>query len=144
MPVLCANSRLTGWHLDRLLESSLVVHQTSARKKHLSSLLERVEEVIVLDNHSTHHRSERRLGRVLRDLSALSCAWSRVCKSVKPDHLLYEMEYKYCIKCNKTHWFFVKEIPFEQTEFNPNDHWTWQLEEMGFFDKAQDTNRPND
>jgi len=54
------------------------------------------------------------------------------------------MEYKYCIKCNNTHWFFIREIPFEQTEFDPDEFWTWQLEEMGFFDKAQDTNRPND
>jgi hypothetical protein len=118
-----------------LLENSLVVHVTRARAKYLSSLLAGVEEL-------TTHRHEKRLGRVLKNLSSLSCGWFKVCKTEKPDHLAYEMELRYCIKCNTEHWFFLKRIEFEQTVFDPNEHWTWQLEEMGFFDKGHDTDRP--
>jgi len=114
-----------------------VVHITRARAKYLSSLLAGVEEM-------TTHRHEKRLGRVLKNLSSLSCGWFKVCKTEKPDHLAYEMELRYCIKCNTEHWFFLKRIEFEQTVFDPNEHWTWQLEEMGFFDKGHDTDRPKD
>jgi hypothetical protein len=45
-----------------------------------------------------HHRSEKRLGRILSK-HQLSCMWSRVCgfdvndgTAIKPHHLLYELE----------------------------------------------------
>lgn len=125
-----------------MLEDALVVHLTRTGKKYLSSLLAGAEEL------TAHHRDEKRLGRYI-DRSRLSCAWFKLLNRnggdlVKPDHLLFEMETKWCIKCNTIHWMFGEKIEFEQTEFNPNDHWTWQLEEMGFFDKALESNRPND
>lgn len=93
----------------------------------------------------TTHRHEKRLGRVLKNLSSLSCGWFKVCKTEKPDHLAYEMEKRWCIKCNAQHWFFTKQIEIENLSgFNPDDYWTWQLEEMGFFQKEPDTNHPND
>lgn len=93
-----------------------------------------------------HHNHERRFGRVLTN-NQFSCAIYRATpadrKWEKP-HLLYEMEMRYCIKCNSQHWFMGKKIELEQTVFNPKDFWTWQLEEMGFFDKAHESTAPND
>ena len=83
-----------------------------------------------------HHNHERRFGRVI-PLSQLSCAWYSVCGENKP-LLTYEMEKRFCIKCNAQHWFFVKKIEFEQPEFNPNDHWISDLYEMGYFDQFDD------
>ena len=85
-----------------------------------------------------HHRHERRLGRRIRN-TQLACAWFRVLNKnggdlVKPDHLLYEMEMQWCIKCNAVHWMFGEKIEFEQTELDPNEFWTSELEEMGFFE----------
>lgn len=56
--------------------------------------------------------------------------------------LLYEMELRYCIKCNSKHWFLGEKIENTDLQFNPNDYWTWQLEEMGFFNKGHDTTAP--
>ena len=67
-----------------------------------------------------------------------------VARRTEKPQLLFELEMRYCISCNAKHWFVGERIEFEQTQFNPNEYWSWQLEEMGFFDKAQDTNRPND
>ena len=93
-----------------------------------------------------HHTHERRFGRVLTN-NQLSCAIYRATpadrKSEKP-HLLYEMTWRYCIKCTAMHWFMGKKIEFVQPSFNPDEKWTWQLEQMGFFDKAHDTTAPND
>ena len=92
------------------------------------------------------HTNEKRLGRVLNK-NQFSCVMYKATpadrRSEKPQ-LLFELEMRYCIKCNDLHWFIGDRIEFEQAVFNPNEYWTWQLEEMGFFDKAQDTNRPND
>jgi hypothetical protein len=100
-------------------------------------------------NNLVNHRHEKRLGRLLNNAS-LSCAWYKVCgteedgSAVKPWHLSYELTLRYCIKCNAEHYFLGKVVDIAQPEFNPNDYWTWQLEEMGFFDKTHESNRPND
>lgn len=92
------------------------------------------------------HTNEKRLGRVLNK-NQFSCVMFKATpehrRSEKPQ-LLFELEMRYCIKCNAQHWFIGDKIEFEQTEFNPKEYWTWQLEEMGFFDKAHDTTAPND
>jgi hypothetical protein len=88
-----------------------------------------------------HHRHEKRFGVLKQNLSGLSCAWAKVCGPVKPDHLLFEMEKRYCIKCNREHWFFLKQIQFEpQPQFDPNEYWTSELEEMGFFRQFDESN----
>ena len=93
---------------------------------------------------TTHHTHERRFGRVLTN-NQFSCAIYRATpadRRLEKPHLLYQMEYRYCIKCNARHWFLGEKIEFEQAEFNPNDYWTSELVEMGFFDKVRDANRP--
>lgn len=81
-----------------------------------------------------HHRHEKRFGVLKQNLSALSCAWAKVCGPRKPDHLLYEMERRYCIKCNRDHWFFLKQLEFEpQPVFDPNQFSLSELEEMDYF-----------
>ena len=94
----------------------------------------------------THHNHERRFGRVLSN-NQFSCAIYRATpadrKSDKP-HLLYEMTWRYCIKCNAQHWFMGKKIEFAQPVFNPNDHHISALEEMGYFGQFEDANGPND
>lgn len=43
------------------------------------------------------------------------------------------------------HWILGDEIEMDEIPtFNPDEYWTWQLEEMGFFHKAQDTTSPKD
>lgn len=87
-----------------------------------------------------NHKHEGRLARLKDDLLALSCAWARVCQNVKPDHLLFKMERRFCIKCNRSHWFFLERIDFENNEFNPNDFTYSELEQMGYFDQFDDAN----
>ena len=86
----------------------------------------------------SQHRSEKRLANIRTNLNTLSCAWSRVCRDVKPDHLLYEMEQRYCIKCNRVHWFFLKPIEFEQKAFDPNEYCITELRAMGYFAQFED------
>jgi len=86
-----------------------------------------------------YHRHEKRLGVLKENLPALSCAWAKVCGPLKPDHLLYEMEKRYCIKCNRSHWFFLERIDFEPHVFNPNDYDILELREMGYFDQFRDS-----
>lgn len=95
-------------------------------------------------NNNNVHRHEKRHGRVLTSLSRLSCAWFKVCKSQKPDHLLYTMEMRYCIKCNSIHWFFLEQIEFKQPVFDPNKFDHSELIEMGFFAQFDDANGDND
>ena len=95
-----------------------------------------------------HHRSEKRLGR-LYDKNQEACGWFKLLNKnggdlVKPDHLLYEMEKRWCIRCNAIHWMFGEKIEFKQTVFNPNEYWYSELVEMGFFDQNPDADRPND
>lgn len=85
-----------------------------------------------------HHRHEKRFGVLKQNLSALSCAWAKVCGPMKPDHLSFEMEKRYCIKCNRDHWFLTKFIEYVQPEFDPNQFWTSELEELGYFDQFRD------
>ena len=87
-----------------------------------------------------NHKHEKRLGVLKQNLSALSCAWAKVCGPHKPNHLLYKMEKRYCIKCNRSHWFFLERIDFECTKFNPNEYWHSELVEMGYFDQIRDAN----
>lgn len=91
-----------------------------------------------------HHRHEKRHGRFLKP-NQLSCTIYRVTpedRKMEKPLLLYEMELRYCIKCNAQHWFLGERIESDQSDFNPNEYWTWQLEEMGFFNKGHDSNRP--
>jgi hypothetical protein len=87
-----------------------------------------------------HHTHERRFGRVLTN-NQFSCAiyraTSATLKTVKP-LLLYEMEWRYCIKCNASHWFLGEKLEFEQPVFDPNDFETVALEKMGFFAQFAD------
>jgi hypothetical protein len=85
-----------------------------------------------------HHRKEKRLPSVKDNLSALSCAWAKVCGPKKPDHLLYSMKLRYCIKCNRQHWFFLEQLEYTPIVFNPNDYDILALQEMGYFDQFQD------
>lgn len=94
----------------------------------------------------THHNHERRFGRVLTN-AQLSCAISRatpVDRKWEKPHLLYEMEMRYCIKCNTQHWFLGEKLEFEQTVFNPNDYDILELRAMRYFDQFEDTTAPND
>ena len=86
-----------------------------------------------------HHRHEKRLGQLKQNLAGLSCAWARVCGPNKPDHLLFTMEERYCIKCNRRHWFFLERIEWEQPKFDPNDYDILELREMGYFDQFHDS-----
>ena len=93
-----------------------------------------------------HHTHERRFGRVL-SLNQMSCAMYRATpanRRLEKPHLLYEMEMRYCIKCNAQHWFLGERIAFEQPEFNPNDYWISELYEMGYFDQFDDAVGKND
>jgi hypothetical protein len=89
---------------------------------------------------SKHHTHERRFGRVLTN-NQLSCAIYRATpadrKTEKP-LLLYEMEWRYCMRCNAAHWFMGNKIELEQTEFNPNEYWISELYEMGYFAQFDD------
>jgi len=91
-----------------------------------------------------HHQHEKRHGRTL-DKNRFSCAMYRITpenlRKEKP-LLLYDMTYRYCIKCANQHWFIGEKIESDQSDFNPNEYWTWQLEEMGFFNKGHDTTAP--
>lgn len=91
-----------------------------------------------------HHRHEKRHGRFLSP-NQLSCTIYRITpenlRKEKP-LLLYAMSWRYCIRCNDEHWFMGERIEPDQTDFNPNDYWTWELEEMGFFNKGHDAKRP--
>jgi len=91
-----------------------------------------------------HHQHEKRHGRNLSK-NQFSCAMYRMTpedsRKEKP-LLLYDMTYRYCIKCANQHWFIGENIEPEPSEFNPNEYWTWQLEEMGFFNKGHDTTAP--
>lgn len=54
-------------------------------------------------------------------------------------HLLFELSWRYCIKCNAEHWFIGDEIELDEVPgFNPNDHTTLALEEMGYFAQFDD------
>ena len=98
-----------------------------------------LDVVHVRGGNLTIHRSEKRLYKLKENLNSLSCGWAKVCRSVKPDHLLYEMEQRYCIKCNCVHWFFTKPIEFEQKKFDPNQYYISELYEMGYFDQFDDS-----
>lgn len=98
-----------------------------------------LDDAHALGGNMSIHRHERRFGHLKQNLSALSCGWARVCGPNKPDHLLYTMEKRYCIKCNRSHWFFLEPIPFELTTFDPNQFLISELEEMGFFAQFDDS-----
>lgn len=105
-------------------------------------------EDAVVHGGKMHHQNEKRLGRYL-DKRKFACAIARSTpdniRKENPPLLMFELEWQYCITCNMPHWTLGEEIMFDQEPgFNPNEYWTWQLEEMGFFDKAQDANGPND
>jgi hypothetical protein len=85
-----------------------------------------------------NHKHEKRLGVLKQNLSALSCAWARVCGPQKPNHLLFKMKKRYCIKCNRSHWFFLERIDFEANNFDSGQFTVSELEEMGYFDQFQD------
>lgn len=88
-----------------------------------------------------HHRHEKRFGVLKQNLSALSCAWAKVCGPVKPDHLLYKMQLRYCVKCTREHWFFLERLEFEpQPEFDPNQYSYSELVEMGYFEQFNESN----
>ena len=87
-----------------------------------------------------YHRHEKRFGVLKQNLSALSCAWAKVCGPRKPDHLLYKMQRRYCVKCTREHWFFLEQLEFEPPpKFDPNDYWYSELVDMGYFDQFDDT-----
>ena len=91
-----------------------------------------------------HHQHEKRHGRFLSK-NQLSCTIYRVTpenRRMEKPLLLYEMTFRYCIKCANEHWFLGERIEPDQSEFNPNDYWTWQLEEMGFFNKGHESTAP--
>ena len=94
-----------------------------------------LDAVVVHGGEMNHHRSEKRLAVAKLNLSSLSCGWAKVCGPAKPDHLLFTMQKRFCIKCNRSHWFFLEPVEFEQPELNPKLFWTSELEEMGFFDR---------
>ena len=87
-----------------------------------------------------HHRSEKRLRRIWNK-NQFSCmmykATSADRREEKP-HLLFELEMRYCIKCNNKHWFLGEEIEFDQPVFNPNDYDILELREMGYFAQFDD------
>lgn len=91
-----------------------------------------------------HHRHEKRHGRKLSK-NQMSCAIFRITpenRRMEKPLLLYEMTFRYCIKCANEHWFMGEKIETDQAEFNPNDYWTWELEEMGFFNKGHESTAP--
>ena len=93
---------------------------------------------------TAHHQHEKRHGRRL-STNQFSCAIYRTTpadRKMEKPLLHYEMEMRYCIRCNAQHWFLGERLDPEVSAFNPNDYWTWQLEEMGFFNKGQDTTAP--
>lgn len=95
----------------------------------------------------TIHRNEKRLGRVLHNKNQFSCLMYKatpVDRRKERPHLLYEMSFRYCIKCANEHWFLGERIELELTEFNPNDYFISELYEMGYFDQFDDTDRPKD
>lgn len=61
-----------------------------------------------------HHRHEKRLGRRIQNLQALSCLMSKSLtdRTKKPDELLYEFEWRYCIKCCYPHWHILEQVEF--------------------------------
>ena len=97
------------------------------------------DAVVVLGGEMNHHRSEKRLATAKNNLTSLSCGWARVCGPRKPDHLLYTMENRYCIKCNRMHWFFLEPMEFVEPKLDPRKFTTSELEEMGYFDQNHDS-----
>ena len=98
-----------------------------------------LDAVVVHGGEMNHHRSEKRLARLKPNLTSLSCGWARLCGPRKPDHLLFTMEERYCIKCNRRHWFFLERIEWEQPRFDPSLFTLAELEEMGYFDQFTDS-----
>ena len=96
------------------------------------------DAVVVLGGEMNHHRSEKRLAHINLSLTQLSCGWARVCRDAKPDHLLFTMEERYCIKCNRKHWFFLERIEWEQPRMDPSMFTLSELEEIGYFDQVWD------
>ncbi len=94
-----------------------------------------LDAVVVHGGEMNHHRSEKRLARLKPNLTSLSCGWARVCGPAKPDHLLFTMEERYCIKCNRRHWFFLERIEWEQPRMDPSLFTLSELEEIGYFDQ---------
>jgi hypothetical protein len=134
VPVLYANSRITGWHLDRLLEDTRLAQDTPSRTSTVSLLLERI--VI------TVHRHEKRHGRKL-DKRAFGCAIARSTpdhiRQWEPPQLMFELTWQFCLFCNMPHWILGEEIDEDEIpKFNPNDYLTSELAEMGFFKQFDD------
>ena len=75
------------------------------------------DDVLALGGNVKHHRSEKRLGRRIQNLQQLSCLWAKVSsdRTKKPDFLLYEFEWRYCIRCCYPHYHIVKELEFEES-----------------------------
>jgi hypothetical protein len=109
VPVLYANSRITGWHLDRLLEDTPLAQDSSSRISTVSSLLERI--VITI------HRHEKRHGRAL-DKRAFGCAIARSTpdniRQWEPPQLMFELTWQFCLFCNMPHWILGKEIEIDE------------------------------
>jgi hypothetical protein len=97
------------------------------------------DAVVVLGGEMNHHRSERRLANINLSLTKLSCGWARICRDAKPDHLLYKMEKRFCIKCARSHWFFLEALEFEQPRLDPSKLSLSELEEIGYFEQIDDT-----
>lgn len=76
-----------------------------------------LDDVLALGGNLKHHRSEKRLGRRIQNLQHLSCLMSKSIddRNKKPQLLLYEFEWRYCIQCCYPHYHIVKELEFEES-----------------------------
>lgn len=72
--------------------------------------------LLLLVNEVKHHRHEKRVGRRIQNLQQLSCLMSKSLTDPnnKPELLLYEFEWRYCLKCCYPHYHIIHEIEFEQ------------------------------
>ncbi len=77
------------------------------------------DDVAALGGNVKHHRNEKRLGRRILNLQQMSCLWAKtmVDRSKKLDFLLYEFEWRYCIKCNYPHYHILEEIGLEELPY---------------------------
>ena len=81
-----------------------------------------------------HHRHEKRHGRIL-DKRAFACAIAKSTpdsiRKAEPPHLMFELEWQYCISCNMPHWILTREIQIEELATSHSRYFGW-MQKVGY------------
>lgn len=80
------------------------------------------------------HRHEKRHGRVL-DKRKFGCAIARSTpdniRKAQPPHLMFELEWQFCLSCNMPHWILGKKIEIEELATSPSPFLGW-MQKVGY------------